>query len=434
MTSSAFQELAPELEVLSPLLLGGAGGQTAEPRAPSLRGALRFWYRAIDPMFRHLAQRHESESRPGRPSWEDRLFGGTVAGSGQSLLRVMVGPETRPPIKSWNRSVSIRSFDKPGGKFPRNGLGYLTYPLQFRENADREFFQPGSRLSFRIVWPARDAEEWGPRIHRAALATVWLLGAFGGLGMRSRRGLGSIAVTNWSELIKSGTSELERDHAALPDLWSARSPGEWAARAFAGLDVMETWFGSYRSNTEEKPEAPRHAHVGDIKLGPLPFGARSWDEALSEAGLKLQDFRSTMQPDYDAVKAAVQAREHGQAPLRLAPRRVEFGLPLSFRFSSLRERTPMTFDGVREGRTDRQEATSVDRHASLLLIRLVRLGPLLHPVFIRLNGFEPGRDYPVQVRASRARDARHRSLHADEGRRAVVDEFMEWLAKGMKHG
>jgi CRISPR-associated protein Cmr1 len=36
-----------ELEVVTPLFLGGADGKTAELRPPSIRGAMRFWFRAM---------------------------------------------------------------------------------------------------------------------------------------------------------------------------------------------------------------------------------------------------------------------------------------------------------------------------------------------------------------------------------------------------
>ena len=40
-----------EVEIVTPLFLGGADPNKAELRAPSIKGALRFWWRALNPHF-----------------------------------------------------------------------------------------------------------------------------------------------------------------------------------------------------------------------------------------------------------------------------------------------------------------------------------------------------------------------------------------------
>ncbi|WP_416332427.1 RAMP superfamily CRISPR-associated protein [Laceyella tengchongensis] len=52
---------------------------TAELRLPSVKGALRYWYRAINPHFQKVPE-------GGKATWEEILFGGTGGGAGQSAF------------------------------------------------------------------------------------------------------------------------------------------------------------------------------------------------------------------------------------------------------------------------------------------------------------------------------------------------------------
>lgn len=70
-----------KLRIVTPAFLGGADPtRTAELRVPSIKGQLRFWYRATDPDFRRN---------------EQRLFGSTDAGQ-SSFLLVLEGGQPDP--------------------------------------------------------------------------------------------------------------------------------------------------------------------------------------------------------------------------------------------------------------------------------------------------------------------------------------------------
>ncbi|WP_040579547.1 type III-B CRISPR module RAMP protein Cmr1 [Methylobacter tundripaludum] len=69
-------EIILKLRVVTPLFIAGAEQeQQAELREPSIKGLLRFWYRAI---------------YPDDPEGEAKIFGGQGKGQGQSgvLLRI----------------------------------------------------------------------------------------------------------------------------------------------------------------------------------------------------------------------------------------------------------------------------------------------------------------------------------------------------------
>src|SRR5262245_63945216 len=102
-------DLHVALETVTPLFLGGAEPDTrAELRPPSLKGALRFWYRALDGNF-----------RLGEPA----AFGSTGVGQAPILLRLnnqVVGTEP------WRPPEPIDTQDSQEGI---NGAVYLGYSL-----------------------------------------------------------------------------------------------------------------------------------------------------------------------------------------------------------------------------------------------------------------------------------------------------------------
>ena len=68
--------VSARFRLVTPLACSGADQSEVELRPATLRGLLRYWYRAADPAFR---------------TREASIFGGTGAGEGQSafLLRVL---------------------------------------------------------------------------------------------------------------------------------------------------------------------------------------------------------------------------------------------------------------------------------------------------------------------------------------------------------
>jgi CRISPR-associated protein Cmr1 len=222
------------------------------------------------------------------------------------------------------------------------------------------------------------------------------------MGMRSRRGFGSLALTGWSlsaprleRLERSSAlaacstldraqeaarrSEWQRDLEALPLTAAPATTAEWNAALQRGLQVLGRWFPDRFDHAE-------HPHFGDrFQARLLPGGFASWVEALADLGRRFQSFRLL--------------KNHGLAmlgrsgePLRRAPERVVFGMPLTFRFSSLREARPVNllpFNAL--------DTKPRDRHPSLLLVKVVKVGARFHPLLVRLDGPLPGVDPPATL-------------------------------------
>lgn len=359
------RNLKLEFEILSPLFMGGADQGTAELRPPSLKGLLRFWYRAIDPGF------HERTENPGGQSLsrEERCFG-SQKGQAPFLLRL-----DQPLVGrlDWDRGQAA-SFSKPNPrtKLPLNGLVYLGYPFHMGTNnqgTPRRAIPPGRKFAVHCVFP----REPTPKQRRSLAAAWWLLGHLGGAGSRARRGFGSLALTDWSA--DADWPEL----AELPPLHRSATAAEWEAGLKRGMERLRGWFGAFDKSSDRSPE---HPHLGgSFRHHLMAKGFGQWDQALNAAGLELQEFRQCSRLDYEEVKAHAQ----GGRALRESPARVSFGLPLAFRFRSVRDARPLEFvpfDPVR--------GQPGERHGSLLMIRLVPLGGELHPLFLRLSGAVPG--------------------------------------------
>lgn len=150
-------------EVLSPMFLNGADGQSPELRAPSLKGALRYWWRALHG---HIGS---GELR----SKEEELFGGGSVGARRSSL-ILNCRELEP----W---IIVNAEPMPGKRHPKNPKPMLSQAIR-----------PGSRFEITL----RFAKEPAPGYFDALLA---LTACLGGLGKRSRRGMGSWRILEYSQ-------------------------------------------------------------------------------------------------------------------------------------------------------------------------------------------------------------------------------------------
>lgn len=153
------QEIVLNLETVTPLFLGGADPRgEPELRAASIRGALRFWLRAL------LGGVIGDKDLDALRKAESAVFGSTNTGASPVVVRVAGNVQhalCRPLLHNPEKSFTFSGI-KPGE----------TFSLKFIPR------RPYTNVSSIVLFTA----------------ALWLL--LGGLGKRSRRGFGTLRLQN----------------------------------------------------------------------------------------------------------------------------------------------------------------------------------------------------------------------------------------------
>ena len=270
--------------IVTPMFLGGADQSVRDGiRPPSVKGALRFWWRALNwAKFRQTTTCDEA-SLVLLHDEEIRLFGGSSEQGGQGcfLLSVSASPRPGQAIRDWPAN--------------NTGAGYLAFgivesgsPAKGNYQSHREAMKEGAAFRLRLVFRPRTCARDIESIRTAMNA--W--GLFGGLGSRSRRGMGSVTQLG--------------DQDALP----SRTEYEVDANAFL---AERSGVGS----------APYTAFSRDSRFRILCSGedART---VLGNAGQRYKDFR-------------------GQASSLRGADKIPFGLPLQGVDDKSRRASPLLF-------------------------------------------------------------------------------------------
>lgn len=177
-------------KIITPMFIGDANQNLTDLRPPSIKGALRFWWRALNwgrffkgDIAQALRDLHEQEGK---------LFGqaareGVETGQASFLLQLSEQPKL------------IREKDWPQNQ---TGSGYLGYGLM-KDNTQphREGFKENTKFSLSLIFKPNTSTENINSIKE----TLEIWGLLGGLGARSRRGFGSISessLMNKEEYIK----------------------------------------------------------------------------------------------------------------------------------------------------------------------------------------------------------------------------------------
>jgi len=292
-----------ELEAVTPLWIGGADAR-AELRAPSVRGCLRFWFRALAGGLLGGALKDVCEA-------EAAVFGNTTRASSVAV-RMFGSPRTSPTVA--------------GDPEQLPGLSYMFWSV-FQQK--RDAIVPGERFGMRLQlrpFPFEAVEVAGRRVEMAdsfelAAAALWLLLRLGGVGARARRGAGGIrAVT-----------EPEGWPAGLPPLASlATTPAELAVELGAGLQRLRQVAGwEARPPAEPSTFDVLHERVCELYLLDKTF--LSWWEALNWAGETFRAFRIEHKLDASSIAELLTM---GRLSARTIQRAV-LGLPIMFFFKSI---------------------------------------------------------------------------------------------------
>lgn len=324
-------KLSVTLEAVTPLFLGGADPHgKPELRAPSFRGALRYWLRAA------LGGVLGDQDLDALRKAEAEVFG-SAGGSGSTKSAVAVrigdvqlGSETYSDMVGWNRERKHLGLP---------GLAYLFFAARPTKQEPERSALIGNFQLILSVWPW--AEQPEKRLQEA-YASLWLLTHLGGVGNRARRGAGAIQVIEQNGAVPFPN---------LPLRIRSRTTEELARELGDGLREIRRALGFGSPASIQQPPSFDVLHPNACRIWVIQKTWDNWKVAVNEIGKILQGFRNRRPPDYDLVKGAI---TNG---IKLEPsvQRSAFGLPIPFR----------------EGVTLR--SSHHERRASPLLIRPVKL-------------------------------------------------------------
>ena len=188
---TGIEEQTFNCEVVTPLFLGGANPKEAELRPASIKGMLRFWWRAV----------YGSDDLKEMRESEAKIFGDTDS---CSHLRVIAPYEEVSKIENIKGGKKYTAKSSRGS-FNLNIIDYLAFGIcvynrEARGNVyERAHIPPGTKIPITLRYP----KEYQEQVIRSFEAFI----RFGGLGAKSRNGFGSlhcasIGKTKFNDLFK----------------------------------------------------------------------------------------------------------------------------------------------------------------------------------------------------------------------------------------
>lgn len=259
-----------EIEILTPMFLGGApqnGGEKlkCELRTQTLKGLMRFWWRAYAYSATSLSFA-ERERLALLSEMEGRIFGSAAGIGNKSAFSLSI------PIKalkvSDGRLPQHHKVPVRGKSFSINILEYLCYGTYEYVKGQgnsliRGYLEPNQSFNLTI------------RIHKDqyaedVLTALYLLAEFGGIGSRSRNGFGSLNISNKVAVFGELETRFLRD--------SLNSTG-----LMAGLTI-------------DQGIPPFTAFSSNVRLFRTADAFGKWDDCLATLGKIYRDGRESLEP------------------------------------------------------------------------------------------------------------------------------------------
>ncbi|KUK00284.1 MAG: Uncharacterized protein XD43_0031 [Thermococcales archaeon 44_46] len=276
-----------ELEAITPIFMRGANQNRAEIRAPSIKGVMRWWFRA-------LAGNYFGSDIVGLRKAEEYVFGST---NQRNRVEVHVDCNQKPRdiiVKfKGNRPI----FDKYSHI---HELPYIWFSLKILASKGqiKRYYPAGTKFTIKLRSPDHKS-------FKIALATFWTLVTLGNIGSRNRRGAGSFKFTG-------GDLDILKD---LSLKWTYATINDLRESILKAIDIIRLELGVQpRGNLKPQPYPILNEKTSFIGL--LDTKAQDPIQALREFQNKYKTFRQKSVSKKD---------------------RIIFGLPINLRGKDIQE-------------------------------------------------------------------------------------------------
>lgn len=244
-----------QIEVVTPMFGGGHITRTVDPERPvtarSVRGHLRFWWRACKgAQYATARELYEAESA---------LWGSTTTPS-----QVDVVVEVTNAGRDWRLSAQDRN----------NRLNYGLFAFKSDGNQPEATGREGVAFTVSFMANPQVNDQDISKVTNEVKAAVWAWLLFGGVGARTRRGCGSLYC---SDGFKPGLGDHGQYVVSVEPRAGSRIPMLTNARLYQGndsKDVMKAWEESNRWMFDFRQGPGTGRNRGD---GPRP-GRSFWPE------------------------------------------------------------------------------------------------------------------------------------------------------------
>lgn len=168
-------EITLKCKFITPAFIYGSNDEP-ELRVPSIKGLMRFWWRATYKDFTDIEEMKQKESE---------IFGGPCKENGEEVFKkAKVKMTAKLCSKITRKNQNLKKKDDEN-----NGYNYLYYSMiSLKDNKTKEHFPPGTEFEVSFIFDKKEQYIFD------YLKAFNILQLFGGIGGRSRRGGGNFVV------------------------------------------------------------------------------------------------------------------------------------------------------------------------------------------------------------------------------------------------
>lgn len=350
------KKIEASFTIVTPMFIGDAKQQAHDVRPSSLKGALRFWWRALNWAPVRATAVSDAAAMVALHHEEARLFGAASSdskgGQGVFLLRVKQQQNVKSADQGFQEMTGAQLYllgqglgtFKGGNQTTRNALvsGDFTTTLLFKSDSTEADIASVARALFAF-------------------------GLLGGLGSRARHGMGSVSLTHWQGAGLEVPQNSDAYRKALKGLCPTNA---------AGLPPFTAFSDTARVDISSSGNDPLNllTLVGSEMQMYRSFGQRG-----KVAG---RDAERNFTGDHDLVLQVTNGEQIAHAPVRTV-----FGLPHNYYFSTTKGKADINYA------PNNKDA----RRASPLLLHIHRLPD---GTFLAVHTLLPSTFLPTGARVS----------------------------------